>query len=302
VDQHLVTAADLVAATEEARRSGTAKSDFIARMSHELRAPLNAIIGYSEILLENAENDDDKATIADVDRIRSAGRQLLKLVNRILDLSRAEAGRMEVVKEWVDCGGLVDAVVRDAGPLANKNGNSVSVVRQGGLGLIRTDSPKLKQVLANILENAFQYTRNGVVTVSARRIPNEGGDRITLSVADSGPGIERERLPYLLNSFETLDDDDHRSASGAGLGLALSKKLCDLIGAKLSVESEVGRGSVFTVELRTADAPSDLATGKGDLDALQEAAIEGLKAVAEGARAVKTTSQGHMPYAKVAAG
>lgn len=106
VDRHLVTAADLLTATEEARRSGTAKSDFIARMSHELRAPLNAIIGYSEILLETVESDDDKAAIADINRIRDAGRYLLKLVNRILELSRAEAGRMEVAKDWVDCTGL----------------------------------------------------------------------------------------------------------------------------------------------------------------------------------------------------
>ncbi len=302
VDRHLVTAADLVAATEEARRSGTAKSDFIARMSHELRAPLNAIIGYSEILLENAEGDDDKATVADINRIRDAGRYLLKLVNRILDLSRAEAGRMEVAKEWVDCGGLVDAVIRDIIPLANKNGDTISFVRQGELGLIRTDSLKLKQVLANILENAVQYTRNGAVTVTASRAPAADGDTVTLSVADSGPGIAPERLPYLLNKFETLDDDDHRSASGAGLGLALSNKLCDLMAAKLSVESEIGHGSTFTIELPAAGASAPLSAQDADLQALQDAAVEGLKAVAEALRAGRANSQGDLPYAKVAAG
>jgi signal transduction histidine kinase len=302
VDRHLVTAADLVAATEEARRSGTAKSDFIARMSHELRAPLNAIIGYSELLLENAENDEDKATIADLDRIRNAGRQLLKLVNRILDLSRAEAGRMEVAKEWVDCGELVDAVVRDTAALAAKNGDSVSFVRQGELGLIHTDSLKLKQVLANILENAVQYTHDGVIGVTASRAPAGSGDRITLSIADSGSGIERERLPHLLNNFETLDDDDHRFTSGAGLGLALSKKFCDLIGAKLSVESEIGRGSVFTVELPAAGARSQAEPREADLGVSQAAGLEDLKAVAERWRAETNNSAGDTPYAKIAAG
>jgi signal transduction histidine kinase len=209
---------------------------------------------------------------------------------------------MEVAKEWVDYGGLVEAVIRDVTPLANKNGDTVSFVRQGELGLIHTDSLKLKQVLANILENAVQYTRNGLITVTASRTPTGDGDGVALSVADNGPGIERERLPCLLNSFETLDDYDRRSTSGAGLGLALSKKLCDLIAAKLSVESEVGRGSVFTVELPAAGAPSQLATREADLDTLQEAGITSLKTVAERLRAETSNSKGEMPYAQAASG
>jgi signal transduction histidine kinase len=156
--------------------------------------------------------------------------------------------------------------------------------------------------LANILENAVQYTRNGVISVPASRAPTGSDDTIALRVADSGPGIERERLPYLLNSFETLDDDDHRSTSGAGLGLALSKKLCDLIAAKLSVESEFGHGSVFTVELPTAGAPSQLATREAELGALQEEAIHSLKAAAEVLRAEARNSQGDMHHAKAAVG
>src|SRR5208283_3763102 len=146
VDRHLVTAADLVAATEEARRSGTAKSEFIARMSHELRAPLNAIIGYSEVLLEEAQDDEDTNSVADISRIRDAGKHLLKLVNGILDLSRAEAGRAEIANEWVDLSVLVEAVIREVAPLAEKNGDAFSFVKQGELGQIDTDPQKLKQV------------------------------------------------------------------------------------------------------------------------------------------------------------
>lgn len=302
VDMHLKTAAELVSATEEARRSGTAKSDFIARMSHELRAPLNAIIGYSEILLEDAEQDHDKSAIADINRIRDAGHYLLKLVNRILDLSRAEVGRMEVVKELVDCAGLVDAVVRQAAPLAAKNGNTISFERGGELGLAYLDAAKLKQALANILENAAQYTRNGVITVTAHRAPAENGEAITLSIADTGPGIERQRLPNLLNNFETLDSDDYRSVGGAGLGLPLTKKFCDLIGAKVSVESEVGRGSVFTVTFPAVDASAHPIAQVDDVAPRQRPAVVDMNAVAEPSKLDLAFSEEDRPNAKIAVG
>jgi signal transduction histidine kinase len=304
MEQHLGTAADLLAATEEARRSGTAKSDFIARMSHELRAPLNAIIGYSEMLLEDAESDDDATTISDLTRIRDAGHYLLKLVNKILDLSRLEAGKMDSAQEWVDCNEVVVAVMREVAPLAEKNGDALSFVKQDDLGLIRVDALKLKQALSHILENAAQYTHNGTITVTASRSQAEGGEQISLSVADTGPGIARERLPYLLNNFETLDDDDNRSAGGAGLGLALSKKLCDLVNAQLSVESEVGRGSVFTVTLSAKDAATSAAHDT-DIAALAEEAEEGVRAIAALAsamRAEREKSERSLGHAKAAAG
>ena len=303
VERHLVTAADLLAATEEARRSGTAKSDFIARMSHELRAPLNAIIGYSEMLLEDAEGDDDATTVSDLGRIRDAGKYLLKLVNRILDLSRAEAGRMEIANEWLDCIDLVNGVVNEVGPLIEKNGDAVSVVKQGNPGLIYTNSVKLKQVLTNLLENAAQYTQNGAITVTVGRAAAEGGDEIVFSVADSGAEIEPARLPLVLNSFETLDDDDHRSNGGAGLGLALAKKFCELIAGKLSVESEVGRGSVFTLTLpANVNAPSAAANDESLAQALGNA-TEGLNAVASAMRnAGRKDMKGSLAHAKAAAG
>jgi signal transduction histidine kinase len=301
VEQHLVTAAELVAATEEARRGGAAKSDFIARMSHELRAPLNAIIGYSEILLEDSDAAQDPTSVADLERIRSAGHYLLKLVNRILELSRAEAGGTEIVKDWVDAGDLVQSVIRDIEPLAAKSGDTITFAKQGELGLINTDSVKLKQVLTNILENAAQYTRDGAITVTASRIRVEGGDRITISVADTGPGIEPERLPYLLNDFETFDDDDHRSVGGAGLGLALSKKFCDLIEAKLSVESEVKHGAVFTVTLAVAASATLAAAEEEARMRLQNQAIAGLKQAALAMRAGAEDQEGSDISAEAAA-
>ena len=299
VEQHLVTAAELVGATEEARRGGAAKSDFIARMSHELRAPLNAIIGYSEILLEDSDPTQDPTTVADLERIRSAGHYLLKLVNRILELSRAEAGGTEINKDWVDAGDLVQSVLREIAPMAAKSGDTISFVKQNELGLINTDPVKLKQVLMNILENAAQYTRDGAIIVTAKRTGADDGDRVTISVADTGPGIEPERLPYLLNDFETFDDDDHRSVGGAGLGLALSKKFCDLIDAKLSVESEVGHGALFTLSL--VAGPAATAAEEEARARLQNQAIGDLKQVALAMRGDDTDSKRSVARAQAAA-
>jgi len=253
VDRHLATAADLLAATEDARRSSTAKSDFIARMSHELRTPLNAIIGYSEILLDDSEGDPVESR--DLDRIRQAGKHLLKLVNRILDLSRIEAGRMEKSAEWTDCGQLAQGVADDLAPLAKKNGDKIVCKIEPGLGLISTDAHKLKQILGNLVENAAQYTRNGEIVVSVERAQAGPDEALQIVVRDNGPGIAPDRLPHVLNNFDVLDDDRENADSGAGLGLPLARRLCELIGARLSIESKIGKGTVAFVRLlRNGDA------------------------------------------------
>jgi signal transduction histidine kinase len=248
VDRHLATAADLLAATEDARRSSTAKSDFIARMSHELRTPLNAIIGYSEILLDDAEGDP--AETRDLDRIREAGKHLLKLVNRILDLSRIEAGRMEKTAELCDCGQLVQGVVDDLSPLAARNGDTIVCHVEPGLGLVSTDTHKLKQILGNLIENAAQYTRNGHIVVSVERAEGASDDAVRIAVRDNGPGIAPDRLPHVLNNFDVLDDDkENPDSGGAGLGLPLARRLCELIDAKISIDSQLGHGTVAFVRL-----------------------------------------------------
>jgi len=254
VERHLATAADLLSATEDARRSSTAKSDFIARMSHELRTPLNAIIGYSEILLDDSEGDPIETR--DLDRIREAGKHLLKLVNRILDLSRIEAGRMEKTTEWTDCGQLVQGVVDEYAARAARNDNKIVCAVEPGLGLVSTDSHKLKQILGNLVENAAQYARNGEIVVSVERAQGGDAEALRIAVRDNGPGIAVDRLPHVLNNFDVLDDDKESSDSGgAGLGLPLARRLCELIGAKLSIESQVGRGTSAYVWLpRSGDA------------------------------------------------
>ena len=248
VDRHLATAADLLSATEDARRSSTAKSDFIARMSHELRTPLNAIIGYSEILLDDSEGDPVETR--DLNRIREAGKHLLKLVNRILDLSRIEAGRMEKSSEWIDCGQLAQGVVDDLAPAAAKHGDKIICTVEPGLGLVSTDAHKLKQIVGNLVENAVQYTRDGEIVVSVSRAESGRDDALRIAVRDKGPGIAADRLPHLLNNFDVLDDDKGSADSGgAGLGLPLARRLCELIGANISIESKVGQGTVASVWL-----------------------------------------------------
>jgi signal transduction histidine kinase len=263
VDLHLATAADLLAATEDARRSSTAKSDFIARMSHELRTPLNAIIGYSEILLDDA--DGDPVETQDLDRIREAGKHLLKLVNRILDLSRIEAGRMETVAETTNCTHLVQSVVEDLTPLALKNGDKLSWKVEPGVGVLSTDAHKLRQILGTLVENAVQYTRNGEIVVSVERGEGFDGEAAVIAVRDNGPGIPVDRLPKVLNNFDVLDDDkENPDSGGAGLGLPLARRLSELIGAKLQVESEVGKGTAAFIRLPIGSVARPFAEEEAD--------------------------------------
>jgi signal transduction histidine kinase len=301
MEQHLETAADLLAATEDARRSSTAKSDFIAKMSHELRTPLNAIIGYSEILLDDSDSDADPTSAQDLRRIHDAGRHLLKLVNKILDLSRIEAGRMEVASEVVDCGGLIEAAAQDLAPLAEKNGNSLSVVRSPDLGLVSTDPLKLKQALANLIENAVVYTRNGAIVVSGERV---AGDRIAIRIADNGPGIKPERLPHVLNNFDSLDDEkEDNAAGGAGLGLPLSRRLCELLDARLNVESELGKGTVFTVLLPAKCAAPAMADAEPERRLAQaDHGVQALSRVGAAMRASQTETSRGEANAKAVAG
>jgi len=254
--------AQLAAATEAAELASGAKSEFLARMSHELRTPLNAVIGYSEMLLEDAEAGSiDAAHAADLKRINGAGQHLLSLVNDVLDLSKIEAGRMAVEARPIDLAALVDDIAAASRPLVAVKRNELRVERAADLGIILGDAVKLRQVLLNLLSNAAKFTENGRVTLTVRRERRSAGDWIGITVSDTGIGIERDMLARLFTNFTQADPAIAAKYGGTGLGLALSRKLCRLMGGELSAESQPGHGSQFTLRL-PAQSESSVFSGQ----------------------------------------
>jgi signal transduction histidine kinase len=230
------------------------KSQFLANMSHELRTPLNAIIGVSEMLREDAEAA--KQDTEPLDRVLGAGRHLLALINDILDLSKIEAGRMELQLEDFALAPFIDGVVKTVEPLAARNGNQLVARCDGAIGSLHADSMRLRQALLNLLSNANKFTERGSITVHARHGQENGRDWITIAVADTGIGMTPEQMGKLFQEFSQADASTTRKYGGTGLGLAISKRFCELMGGDITVESEVGRGSTFTIRLpMMADAP-----------------------------------------------
>lgn len=237
-------------ALHKAEAASRAKSTFLANMSHELRTPLNAIIGYSEILEEEALDEGLEDLIPDIQKIRNAGQHLLSLINDILDLSKIEAGRMELYLETFDLATLVDEVIATVHPLAERNGNQLEVFCSPDLGLLHADLTKVRQVLFNLLSNALKFTEKGTVRLSATRERAGVHDWICLDVADTGIGITPEQQQRLFETFTQGDASTSRKYGGTGLGLAISRRFCQMMGGDITVESEVGVGSTFTVYLK----------------------------------------------------
>jgi signal transduction histidine kinase len=223
------------------------KSQFLANMSHELRTPLNAIIGVSEMLREDAEAL--KQDTEPLDRVLGAGRHLLALINDILDLSKIEAGRMELNVETFALAPLIDGVVRTIEPLAAKSDNHVQVHCDDTIGTMHADQMRLRQALLNLMSNANKFTEKGTVTIDARQERENGRDWITLSVADTGIGMTQEQMGKLFQEFSQASSKTASKYGGTGLGLVISRKFCQMMGGDITVASEPGKGSVFTVRL-----------------------------------------------------
>ena len=254
IDRHQGTLKMLTVAKDEAERANGAKSDFLAKMSHELRTPLNAVLGYSEILLEDAELEGRGEQIADLQKISAAGKHLLAMVNDILDISKIEAGKMELNLETVDLDRLIDEVESTARPLAAKNTNAFHVDKQGTLGSVRADVTKLRQAIFNLLSNASKFTQNGKITLSARRETRGKTDWISIAVADTGVGISKDQQQSLFSNFSQANPTIAAKYGGTGLGLSLSQNLCRLMGGNITLVSEQGKGSCFTISLPVGDS------------------------------------------------
>jgi signal transduction histidine kinase len=256
VNKHLATSAELRAAALLAERAGVAKAAFLARMSHELRTPLNAVIGYSQILLEETDATEQAMAHSDLGRINHAGRHLLHLVNAILDLSKIEAGKMDVFVEALD----LEKFIGDLSACWSTADKSADVAISWRLsaagGEVRTDVAKLERIVNALVDNAVRYTKAGTIEILVDAEPLDAArdSQFSISVRDTGCGIAPESIPGLFETFAERDDATTSKFGSAGLGLPLSKRLCDLLKGELLVESKLGVGSVFTIRLPNSPA------------------------------------------------
>jgi|GEM_PF-1336129 len=243
-------AEELQKAKEMAEEANYAKSTFLANMSHELRTPLNAIIGYSEMLQEEASELEPDEFLPDLAKISGAGKQLLGLINDILDLSKIEAGKMELYLETLDISTLINDVVSTIKPLIQKNENQLEVIYSGNLGYLQADATKLRQTLYNLLSNAAKFTHNGTITLEISRTKSEeSSSSFTFRVTDTGIGMNEQQLSKLFQPFTQADASTTRKFGGTGLGLAISRRFCQMMGGDIQVESTPNQGSTFTVTL-----------------------------------------------------
>jgi PAS domain S-box-containing protein len=253
------TEADLLRAKDEAETAkaeseaaNVAKSEFLANMSHELRTPLNAVIMYSELLQEEAVDRGVESFVPDLERIRAGGKHLLALVNGVLDLSKIEAGKMDLYLETFDIASMVREVATTVEPLIQKKSNKLVLQFPPDIGSMHADLTKVRQILFNLLSNAAKFAENGTITINISRDAGKGG-WITFRVSDTGIGMTPEQLHKLFQPFTQADASTTRKFGGTGLGLVISKNFCQMMGGDVAVESEPGKGSIFTVRL-----PGDL--------------------------------------------
>jgi len=262
----------LLRAKEAAEAANRSKSQFLANMSHELRTPLNAIIGYSEILEEQASDTGHDDYIPDLQKIHSAGRHLQSLIDDILDLSKIEAGKMELDLDTFDIAEMIREVTTTVQAVVEKNGNTLEVNCASEMGFMHADMTKVRQVLFNFLSNAGKFTENGTVRLEATRVNIDGNEVVRFAVRDTGIGMTDEQIAKLFQDFTQVDASTTRKYGGTGLGLAISRRYCEMMGGHIDVDSSPGVGSTFRFELpakvvpraETAPAATDPGAGKVD--------------------------------------
>lgn len=240
---------ELAVAKKMAEEANKAKSSFLANMSHELRTPMNAIIGYSEMLAEDAEDDGLDEMIPDLNKINSAGKHLLALINDVLDISKIEAGRMDLHLEEFNVADMLSEVLSTAQPLFDKNSNQIEYSLDDGIYVIYADLTKVKQVLFNLLSNAAKFTHEGIINVKGSLSEENGQQYLLMAVTDNGIGIAEDKLEHVFDEFSQADSSTTRDYGGTGLGLALSRNFCQMMQGDIILQSEVGKGSTFTVKL-----------------------------------------------------